>query len=84
MIDKTNVMLAISSTGALWLTLIGVVLVALLVAAFVVGSRRAAVRRVSTPTPAGARARKDLANPAQRGAGWSTLDDDPEQGHHRS
>ncbi|MEU7335616.1 DUF6479 family protein [Streptomyces sp. NPDC007074] len=84
MIDETHVTLAFSSTGALWLTLLGVVLVALLIAAFVVGSRRAAQRRVSTPTAAGAQARRDLADPAQRGAGWSTLDDDPEQGHHRS
>ncbi|MGW3819829.1 DUF6479 family protein [Streptomyces sp. NPDC005046] len=82
MIDEAHTILAVSSAGALWLTVAGVAVVAVLVAAFVVGSRHAARRKVSTP--GAAQARRDLADPARRGAGWSTPDDDPEQGHpHR-
>ncbi|MER5472590.1 DUF6479 family protein [Streptomyces sp. NPDC002935] len=84
MIDEAHTILAVSSAGALWLAVAGVAVVAILVAAFVVGSRRAARRKISTSAPGAAQARRDLADPARRGAGWSTPDDDPEQGHpHR-
>ncbi|MFD6554734.1 DUF6479 family protein [Streptomyces sp. NPDC058398] len=72
-----------SSAGALWLTAAGVAVVAVLIAAFVVGGRRAARRKVSTPGPGAEQARRVLADPAQRGEGWSTPDDDPEQGRPR-
>ncbi|MEV6019182.1 MULTISPECIES: DUF6479 family protein [unclassified Streptomyces] len=84
MINEANTVLALSSMGALWLTVAGVAVVAVLIAAFVVGGRRAARRKVSTPAPRTAEAHRALADPARRGAGWSTPDDDPEQGHpHR-
>ncbi|WP_392961242.1 DUF6479 family protein [Streptomyces sp. LN245] len=80
MIDEAHTLLAISSVGALWLTAAGIAVVAVLIAAFVVGSRRVASRRPSTPAPGAEQARRALADPAQRGEGWSTPDDDPEQG----
>ncbi|MFH8394468.1 DUF6479 family protein [Streptomyces sp. NPDC018036] len=84
MISGTQPVLALSSTGALWLMLAGIVLVVLLLAAFFVGSRHSARRRVSTSTPQAAQARREVADPARRGDGWSTPEDDPEQGHpHR-
>ncbi|MFD8735963.1 DUF6479 family protein [Streptomyces sp. NPDC059618] len=84
MINEANTVLALSSTGALWLTVAGVAVVAVLIAAFVVGGRRVARREVSTPAPRRAEAHRALADPARRGEGWSTPDDDPEQGHpHR-
>ncbi|MFE2537818.1 DUF6479 family protein [Streptomyces sp. NPDC059371] len=83
MIDKTHTVLALSSVGALWLTVAGVAVVVVLVAAFVVGGRRATRRKVSTPVPNTAQVRRALADPAQRGEGWSTPDDDPEQGRPR-
>ncbi|MEY2244530.1 DUF6479 family protein [Streptomyces sp. BF23-18] len=83
MIDEAQTMLAVSSAGALWLTAAGVAVVAVLIAAFVVGGRRAARRKVSTPGPGAEQARRVLADPAQRGEGWSTPDDDPEQGRPR-
>lgn len=49
MINEAQTMLAVSSAGALWLTAAGVAVVAVLIAAFVVGGRRAAQRKVSTP-----------------------------------
>jgi hypothetical protein len=83
MIDEAQTMLAVSSVGVLWLTVAGVAVVAVLIAAFVVGGRRAAQRKVSTSAPGVEQARRNLADPAQRGEGWSTPDDDPEQGHPR-
>ncbi|MFF3420199.1 DUF6479 family protein [Streptomyces sp. NPDC002698] len=83
MIDEAHTILALSSTGALWLTVAGVAVVAVLIAAFVVGGRRVTRRRASTPAPSAAQARQALADPAQRGDGWSTPDGDPEQGHPR-
>ncbi|MET9902864.1 DUF6479 family protein [Streptomyces sp. NPDC006446] len=84
MIDEAHTILAVSSAGALGLIAAGVAVVAVLIAAFVVGSRRSARRRVSTPAPKVAQVRQEVADPARRGEGWSTPDDDPEQGHpHR-
>ncbi|MCX4993302.1 MULTISPECIES: DUF6479 family protein [unclassified Streptomyces] len=83
MIDEAHTILAVSSAGALWLMVAGVAVVAVLIAAFVIGSRRSARRRVSTPAPKAAQVRQEVADPARRGEGWSTPDDDPEQGHPR-
>ncbi|MFF3614829.1 DUF6479 family protein [Streptomyces sp. NPDC002580] len=79
--------LAVSSQGALWLIVAGVAVAALLIAAFVIGTRRAARRSGSTPVPGDAtvrQAQKDLADPPRSGEGWSTPDADPEQGHPHS
>ncbi|MER6678244.1 DUF6479 family protein [Streptomyces sp. NPDC000983] len=81
MITESLMPLAASSTGSLWLITAGIVVVAALLAAFIVGSRRAARRRVPTPsarpqTPGTTRA-------PQSGDGWQTPAADPEQGHPR-
>ncbi|MEY2244509.1 DUF6479 family protein [Streptomyces sp. BF23-18] len=83
MISKAQTVLALSSMGALWLTVAGVAVVAVLIAAFAVGGRRATRRDVSTPAPNTEQVQRALADPAQRGEGWSTPDDDPEQGRPR-
>ncbi|MFD5522227.1 DUF6479 family protein [Streptomyces sp. NPDC127066] len=83
MIDEANTVLAASSGGALWLTAAGVAVVVVLIAAFVVGSRRSARRKVSTPAPRAAQVHQEMADPARHGEGWSTPDDDPEQGRPR-
>ncbi|MEU0782992.1 DUF6479 family protein [Streptomyces sp. NPDC006173] len=75
---------AASYGGALWLMVAGIAVVITLVVAFFIGTRHSAQRDVSTNPPQAAQARRDLTNPARRGDGWSTPDDDPEQGHpHR-
>ncbi|WP_354006133.1 DUF6479 family protein [Streptomyces sp. NBC_00568] len=69
---------------ALWLMAAGIAVVVILVVAFFIGTRHSARRRVTTTAPQAAQARRDLTDPAHRGDGWSTPDDDPEQGHpHR-
>ncbi|WP_143661151.1 DUF6479 family protein [Streptomyces sp. M41(2017)] len=87
MIAETQTVLAFSSAGVLWVTVAGVFVVAILLAAFVLGSRRTAERRASAPTPPGpqvAEARRQMEDPRRSGADWSTPDDDPEQGRpHR-
>ncbi|MFG2424853.1 hypothetical protein ACGFWD_38265 [Streptomyces sp. NPDC048448] len=75
---------AASYGGALWLMVAGVAVVVVLLAGFFIGTRHSARRRVSTSPPQAAQARRDLADPAHRGDGWSTPEDDPDQGHpHR-
>lgn len=85
MINAAETSLAASSTGSLWLIVAGVVIVAGLLAAFIVGSRRSARRRISTSVQDPAQVpRGGTADPAQRGDGWQTPDDDPDQGNpHR-
>ncbi|MFD6925634.1 DUF6479 family protein [Streptomyces sp. NPDC059944] len=79
-----TVQAAASYAGALWLMVSGIVIVGLLLAGFLIGTRRSAHRQVTTSPPQAEQARRDLADPARRGDGWSTPDDDPEQGHpHR-
>ncbi|MFD9005932.1 DUF6479 family protein [Streptomyces sp. NPDC059582] len=81
---ETHITLAVSSVDALGMAVAGIAVVAVLIAAFVFGSRRAAQANSPLPRPGAAQARQDLAHPEQRGEGWSTPDDDPEQGHpHR-
>ncbi|MET7740893.1 DUF6479 family protein [Streptomyces sp. NPDC005385] len=83
MTADTQTVLAFSSAGVLWVTVAGVIVVAILLAAFVLGSRRTAERRVSAPTPSApqaAEARRQMEDPPRSGADWSTPDDDPEQG----
>ncbi|MET7988938.1 MULTISPECIES: DUF6479 family protein [unclassified Streptomyces] len=75
---------AASYAGSLWLLVAGISLVVILIAAFFIGTRHSARRRTSTTAPQAAQARREVADPARRGDGWSTPDDDPEQGHpHR-
>ncbi|MET7386843.1 DUF6479 family protein [Streptomyces sp. NPDC005385] len=84
MINEAETSLAASSTGSLWLIVAGVVVVAGLLAAFLIGSRRASRRRISTPVQDPSRVPRGTAEPAQRGDGWQTPDDDPDQGNpHR-
>lgn len=73
--------LAASASPALWLVLVGVIVVALLLGAFVYGKRRAAARRAPT-TPPHPDPRHRGAQ-AQRGETWQTIDDDPDQGNPR-
>ncbi|MGW3820195.1 DUF6479 family protein [Streptomyces sp. NPDC005046] len=81
---ETLTVLAASYGGALWLMAAGIAVVVILVVAFFIGTRHSARRRVSTTPQQAAQARRDLKDPARRGDGWSTPDDDPEQGHpHR-
>ncbi|MER7983623.1 DUF6479 family protein [Streptomyces sp. NPDC095817] len=75
------VLAAASYTGALWLMVAGIVVVVGLLVGFFIGTRRSSRRQVSTPPPHAAQARPDLTDPARRGEGWSTPDDDPEHGH---
>ncbi|MEU6814525.1 DUF6479 family protein [Streptomyces sp. NPDC046860] len=73
--------LAASGKGALWLLVVGVVVVAILLGGFLLGSRRARSRRLSTPPP-GAEARRGPQD--QAGVGWQTPEDNPENHtHHR-
>ncbi|MFF3001035.1 DUF6479 family protein [Streptomyces sp. NPDC057950] len=82
--ETLNVVAAAPYGGALWLMVAGIAVVVVLLIGFFIGTRHSARRRVSTPSPQTAQARRDLADPAQRGEGWSTPEDDPEQGHpHR-
>ncbi|MFD8565549.1 DUF6479 family protein [Streptomyces sp. NPDC057694] len=70
--------LAASLSPGLILVAVGVVIVVALVLAFVVGRRRTARRtEISTP-PVQPGPTED---PARRGTGWQTPDDDPDQGH---
>ncbi|GGR98196.1 hypothetical protein GCM10010252_41140 [Streptomyces aureoverticillatus] len=74
--------LAASGSSALWLVVIGVILVAVLLAAFAYGRRRAAARRTpSTPGPDPRHGPSQ--SQAQRGETWQTIDDDPDQGNPR-
>ncbi|MEU6125236.1 DUF6479 family protein [Streptomyces sp. NPDC047123] len=78
---SNTVVLAASGTTSLLLVIVGVVVVAGLLAMFVVGRRRSA-RHSATSTPVPKAGLPDEA--PQRGVGWQTPDDDPEQGHpHR-
>ncbi|MFJ8802816.1 DUF6479 family protein [Streptomyces sp. NPDC102487] len=78
------VLAAASYAGALWLMVVGIAVVVVLVVGFFIGTRHSSRRRLSTLPPHAAQARSDLTDPARRGDGWSTPDDDPEQGHpHR-
>ncbi|MEU1536173.1 DUF6479 family protein [Streptomyces fagopyri] len=82
--ETMNVLAAASYGGALWLMVAGVAVVVVLLAGFFIGTRHSSRRRVSTPPPQAGQARRDMADPARRGEGWSTPEDDPEQGHpHR-
>ncbi|MFI0977177.1 DUF6479 family protein [Streptomyces sp. NPDC021093] len=78
---NSSVVLSAEHTASLLLIVLGVLLVLVLLAAFVWGSRRASSKRQSPgvdesePHPTGG---------SQHGKTWQTLDDDPEQGHpHR-
>ncbi|WP_420708207.1 DUF6479 family protein [Streptomyces sp. 142MFCol3.1] len=76
--------MAASIAGPMWLAVGGIAVVLVLLVAFFIGSRRSTQRRVSPSTPQAAQARRELAHPPRRGEGWTTPDDDPEQGHpHR-
>ncbi|MFJ4002434.1 DUF6479 family protein [Streptomyces sp. NPDC090023] len=72
--------LAASGKGALWLLIVGVIVAVLLLGGFLLGSRRARSRRLSTPPP-GARARRGPQE--QSGVGWQTPEDNPENHTHR-
>ncbi|WP_037623634.1 DUF6479 family protein [Streptomyces aureus] len=83
---QPHLVLAFSTAGGLWL-LVGVVVIAVILAAFLLGHRRTAERHKSASTPSPAQveqARKAIEDPPQHGKEWSTPDEDPEQGHpHR-
>ncbi|MET7746528.1 DUF6479 family protein [Streptomyces sp. NPDC005385] len=82
--ETLTVLASASYGGALWLMVAGIAVVVILLIAFFIGTRKSARRQVSTTPPQAAQARRDLTDPARRGDGWSTPDDDPEQGHpHR-
>lgn len=84
MINQAQFTMAATSTGPLWLIVAGVVVVAGLLAAFLIGSRRTARRQISTAVPHPTQTAAPAADPARRGEGWQTPEDDPEQGHpHR-
>ncbi|MFG3097843.1 DUF6479 family protein [Streptomyces sp. NPDC048202] len=72
--------LAASGKGALWLLIVGVIVAVLLLGGFLLGSRRARSRRLSTPPP-GAQARRGPQE--QSGVGWQTPEDNPENHTHR-
>ncbi|MFF0386391.1 DUF6479 family protein [Streptomyces sp. NPDC004286] len=72
--------LAASGKGALWLLIVGVIVAVLLLGGFLLGSRRARSRRLSTPSP-GAEARRGPQE--QSGVGWQTPEDNPENHTHR-
>ncbi|MGV9318643.1 DUF6479 family protein [Streptomyces sp. NPDC004673] len=72
--------LAASGKGALWLLIVGVIVAVLLLGGFLLGSRRARSRRLSTPPP-GAEARRGPQE--QSGVGWQTPEDNPENHTHR-
>ncbi|MEU6079414.1 DUF6479 family protein [Streptomyces sp. NPDC047108] len=72
MLIHASQVLAASGTGALWLIVVGAVIGAVLVGAFLLGSRKARHRRRSTPTP-GTTARRGRQD--QRGESWQTPDD---------
>ncbi|KUF13563.1 DUF6479 family protein [Streptomyces silvensis] len=76
----SHIVLAASGGASLALVLVGVVVVAGLIAMFVAGRRRAAHRtRSTTPAHGG----DPAGGEAQRGTSWQTPDDDPEQGNPR-
>ncbi|MGW6491868.1 hypothetical protein [Streptomyces sp. NPDC055056] len=79
--------LALSSAGIWLVTVAGLFVVAILLVAFVLGSRRSAGHRKPTQEPSAtqaAQARREMEDPPRHGDGWSTPDDDPGQGHpHR-
>ncbi|MFD5724416.1 DUF6479 family protein [Streptomyces sp. NPDC127036] len=80
--SATRTVLAVASyAGALWLMVAGIAVVVVLLVGFFIGTRHSSRRRVSTSPPQAAQARRDLTDPARRGDGWSTPDDDPDQGH---
>ncbi|MGW2208860.1 DUF6479 family protein [Streptomyces sp. NPDC001781] len=73
--------LAASSRSALWLLVVGVIVVVILLGAFLLGGRRARSRGLSTQSP-GADARRGPQD--QSGVGWQTPEDAPENHtHHR-
>ncbi|KAB1988272.1 DUF6479 family protein [Streptomyces triticiradicis] len=86
MVTEAHTVLASSSAGILW-PAVGVLIVAVLLAAFLMGHRNSARRRRSAPDPASPQvqqARREMQDPPRQGEGWSTPDEDPEQGHpHR-
>ncbi|MBC9718957.1 hypothetical protein H9Y04_41165 [Streptomyces sp. TRM66268-LWL] len=76
--------LAASSTAPLWLIIVGVIVVLVLLGMFVAGQRRAARRKRSQPPASPGRGAGSPDAQAQRGTGWQTPDDDPDQGNpHR-
>ncbi|WP_143041294.1 DUF6479 family protein [Streptomyces indicus] len=82
--DLTDLtVLAASSTASLWLIIVGVILVLMLLGMFLMGQRRAARRRRSQPGTTSGRSPGSTDRQAQRGEGWQTPDDDPEQGNPR-
>lgn len=76
-----------SSPSGIGLLAVGVLLIAVLLAAFLVGHRNSARRRKSASVPSREQekqARQVLEDPPRRGEGWSTPEEDPDQGHpHR-
>lgn len=73
--------LAASSRSALWLLVVGVIVAVILLGGFLLGSRRARSRRMSTQPP-GADTRRGPQD--QAGVGWQTPEDNPENhSHHR-
>lgn len=87
MITASHTVLALSSAGVWLVAVAGIFIVAVLLIAFVMGSRRSAGHRKPTQEPSApqvAEARREMENPPQSGADWRTPDDDPDQGHpHR-
>lgn len=75
----SQTVLAVEGGGSLIFLIVGVVVVAGLLAMFISGRRRAARRTEPTTSPH----RTPRSGEAQRGDTWQTPDDDPEQGHPR-
>ncbi|MFE2378774.1 hypothetical protein [Streptomyces sp. NPDC059398] len=74
--------LALTPSSSLGLIAVGVLVVVILIAAVVIGSRRTA--RATTSAEAHARTEGRARDAHQRGETWQTIDDDPEQGNpHR-
>ncbi|MEU3739969.1 DUF6479 family protein [Streptomyces sp. NPDC032198] len=69
--------LALEGGGSLIFLIVGIAVVAGLLAMFISGRRRAA-RRTEPTAPSH---RTPPSGEAQRGETWQTPDDDPEQGH---
>ncbi|MER7175708.1 DUF6479 family protein [Streptomyces mesophilus] len=82
--QSNTTVLAASSIAPLTLIIVGVVLVLSLIAMFIVGQRRAVPRNRSQPPTTPGHSPDSTGDQAQRGAGWQTPHDDPEQGNpHR-